>query len=331
MIRRRRYARFLTTSAAAGSDTDALQTDVMRFMSIIGLCLMAVFALVQGIPVQEPGKPAQAQQAARMRADIRAQQQQLRELQAELHALKSEKDSTQQDLAQLAGQTQQARRLRARLEAQLEDLGRQLEQGRRALADIEQDSMQEEHTLVELSGRHLDAQVQLDRARKDIAALRRPPPATPVAVQQPPPEPVAEKQPTSKPVARPVPEKRGFTLRFASDAALDRLVAAGSVILYGMLDKQAWRLSLQAGRSTATPITFPDWFHEMSAATVPAHYLRSLQARVNGPVRSSVVWGVQLPAAAKSGIDALLREQQARGQPGGVLVIRADGRVILEE
>ncbi len=178
MIRRRRYARFLPASAAAGSDTDALQTDVMRFMSIIGLCLMAIFALVQGIPVQESGKPAQALQAAKIREDIRTQQQQLRELLAELHALKSEKDSTQQDLAQLAGQTQQARRQRDRLALQLEDLDRQLEQGRRALADIEQDSMQEEHTLAELRGRHLDAQVQLDRARKDIAALRRRPPAS---------------------------------------------------------------------------------------------------------------------------------------------------------
>lgn len=321
MIRRRRHARFLPASGAAGSDTDALQTDVMRFMSIIGLCLMAIFALVQGIPVQESGKPVQALQAAKIREDIRAQQQQLRELQAELHALKSEKDSTQQTLAQLAGQTQQARRQRDRLESQLEDLDRQLEQGRTTLADIEQDSTQEEQTLVELRGRHLDAQVQLDRAREDIAALRHRPPSTPVAVKQPPPE----------PVARPVPEKRGFTLRFASDAALDRLVAADRVILYGMLDKQAWRLSMPAGRSTATPITFPEWFHEMSAATVPAHYLRSLQAQADGPVRSGVVWGVQLPAAAKAGISALLQEQQERGQQGGVLVIRADGQVTLEE
>ena len=162
--------------------------------------------------------------------------------------------------------------------------------------------------------------MQLDRARKDITALTPPPPSTAVAVKQPPPEPVAT-----------VPEKRGFTLRFASDAALDRLVAAGSVILYGMLDRQAWRLSMRSGRSEATPITFPEWFHEMSAATVPAHYLRSLQARADGAGRSAVVWGVQLPAAAKAGISALLQEQQERGQPGGVLVIRADGQVTLEE
>ena len=48
-----------------GADGDAggvadLQTDVMRFMAIISLCLMAIFALVQSIPlapvVQETGQ-----------------------------------------------------------------------------------------------------------------------------------------------------------------------------------------------------------------------------------------------------------------------------------
>ena len=43
MRSRRRHARYPSPSAAAGSDTDALQTDVMRFMSIIGLCLMVLF------------------------------------------------------------------------------------------------------------------------------------------------------------------------------------------------------------------------------------------------------------------------------------------------
>ena len=94
MIRRRRQARFPAASGAAGNDTDALQTDVMRFMSIIGLCLMAVFALVQSIPSQQPVKPLV-----------------------------------------------------------LDDMQRQLEQGRQALADIEQDSMQKQQHLDELSER----------------------------------------------------------------------------------------------------------------------------------------------------------------------------------
>ena len=330
MIRRRRYARFLSASAA-GSDTDALQTDVMRFMSIIGLCLMAVFALVQGIPMQEPDKPAQAQQAARIRQEIQAQQQQLRELQTELLALKSEKDSTQQvltvaqqQLEQLAGQTQQARELRDRLEIQMDHLGHQLEQGRQALADIEQDSVQKEHNLNELRGRLLSTQEHLDHHREEIAAVKR-------QLLNKPDQPVIEKQSPPAPVSRPVPEKQGFTLRFASDAALDRLVTADSVSLYGMIDQQAWRLSMESGRSIVTPVTFPGWFHEMSATTVPAHYIHNLENAARSPGRSTVVWGVQLPAATKEAIALLMQGQQAKGQQGGVLVIRSDGQVMLEE
>jgi hypothetical protein len=321
MIRRRRHARFLSASAA-GSDTDALQTDVMRFMAIIGLCLMAVFALVQGIPVQEPGKPAQAVQAARVRQEIQAQQQQLRELQAQLRVLQAEKDHAQQaltdskeQLVQLTGQTQQSHVLLDRLETRLENLDQRLEQARQLLAGVEQDAEQKEHNLAELRGRLLKTQQQLDQNHDEIAAVKR-------QLRQKTDPPVIKKQAPaapSEPIARSVPEKQGFTLRFASDAALDRLVTAGDVSLYGMVDQQAWRLSMDAGQTVVTQVPFPGWFHEMSAVTVPAHYIHSLG-------QSGAVWGVQLPAVTKTAIASL-----TRGQQGGVLVIRSSGQVILEE
>ncbi|HAJ91783.1 MAG TPA: hypothetical protein DCO71_04050 [Gammaproteobacteria bacterium] len=327
-MRRRRHARLPPASGAAGGDTDALQTDVMRFMSIIGLCLMAVFALVQGIPVQEQGKPAppaQSSPAARIRQDIKAQQQQLRELQTELHTLQSEKDRTQrvltvaqQHLEQLAGQTRQAREQRDRLEGQLHNLERQLEQGRKGLVDIEQASMQEEQDLTELRGRLSSTQLQLDHSRKAIEAVKqrsRQQVASPVIEKRPPP-----------PAAKPVPARQGFVLRFASDAALDRLVTTGSVKLYGMADQQAWQLSMNAGRPAVAQAIFPGWFHEMSALTVPAHYLHSLENAANRPGQASIVWGVQLPAATKAAIASL-----AKGQQAGALVIQSDGQVLLEK
>ncbi|MEN8106598.1 MAG: hypothetical protein ABFS22_01170 [Pseudomonadota bacterium] len=326
MMQRRRHAKYPAAAGAAGRDTDALQTDVMRFMSIIGLCLMAIFALVQGIPVQEPDKPAQPPQAARIRQEIRAQQQQVRELQVELQALKSAKERTQhvltvaqRQLEQLAGQTQQAREQRNRLEAQLDTLDRQLEQGRKLLADIEQASMQQEQDLDELRGRLLDTQVQLDHSRKEIEAIKR-------RSQQKPDKSVIEKQAPAAPAVKPVPARQGFSLRFASAAALDRLVAAGSVSLYGMANQQAWRLSMDAGRPAVAPESLPGWFHEMSALTVPAHYIHSLKNTADGPGQSTVVWGVQLPAATQAAIASL-----TRGQQGGALVIRSDGQVVLEE
>jgi Skp family chaperone for outer membrane proteins len=293
MIRRRRHARFLSASAA-GSDTDALQTDVMRFMSIIGLCLMAVFALVQGIPVQETGKPVQAVQAARVWQEILTQQQQLRELQAELQALKSEKNWMQRVLT---------------------DIHQHLEQARQALVAIEQDSEQKEHNLAELRGRLLKTQQQLDQNHDEIAAVKR-------QLRQKTDPPVIKKQAPAappEPIARTIPAKQGFTLRFASDGALDRLVTAGGVSLYGMVDQQAWRLSMDTGQTVVTQVPFPGWFHEMSAVTVPAHYIHSLG-------QSGAVWGVQLPAATKTAIASL-----TRGQQGGVLVIRSDGQVVLED
>jgi hypothetical protein len=37
-------------------ETEVLQTDIQRFVAILGFCLMAVFALVQAIPVTSPEK-----------------------------------------------------------------------------------------------------------------------------------------------------------------------------------------------------------------------------------------------------------------------------------
>jgi len=293
MIRRRRHARFPAAAGAAGSDIDALQTDVMRFMAIIGLCLMAVFALVQSIPEREAVKPVQPSRVAVVRPALQQENlQQIRQrmlqkkraqqLQAELDALKSEKDQTQQILAvaqqryeQVTGQIQQAREA---------------------------------------------------RDRREIKGIRHPPQqADKPASEKPPPVPEAS------PAAKPVPDKQGFTLRFASAAALDRLITAGSVSLYGMDGQQAWRLSMEAGRPSVARASLPGWFHEMSAATVPAHYIRSLDNAADGPGQVAIVWGVQLPSATKAAITARVEQQQMQGEQGGTLVIRDDGQVALEE
>lgn len=352
MIRRRRHARFPAASGAAGGDTDALQTDVMRFMSIIGLCLMAVFALVQSIPAPAPDAAVQPSRAATLRPALQqeklqkirqriqqeklAQQQQAQQLQAELHALKSEKDQTQQILAvaqqryeQVIGQIQQAREARARQEAQLETLQGKLGQGRKILADIEQASKQQEQDLGELRQRLLTTQTILTHSRREIEVIKQSPQPQadkPVIKKSSPP-------PANKPVPseKTAPAKQGFTLRFASAGALDRLVTAGSVSLYGMVDQQAWRLSMDTGRLAVAQATFPGWFHEMSAATVPSHYVYSLDNAADGPGPSTVVWGVQLPTATKAAIKSLVEERRVQGQQGGTLVIGDNGQVLLEE
>ena len=324
MMYRRRHDKYSPSGGAAGGDTDALQTDVMRFMSIIGLCLMAVFALVQGIPLQEPARSVSPVKDTGSRQEVTVQQQP--EQQTELGALQSELSRTQQllieaqrNLQQAAGQALQAYQQRDRLQARVQNLEQRLEQLRQELAAIEQDSRQKEQDLGELRQRLLKTQRQLDDSRREIGTLKHTPLQQAVAS-------VSKLQATADPTPTPVAKRPGFSLRFESDAALDRLVAAGTVRLYAMANQQAWRLSMKTGDPSVAQVSFPGWFHEMTAATVPAHYLHSLENASGGPGSAVVVWGVQLPATTKAAITSL-----THGRQGGALLILGDGRVLLEE
>lgn len=64
---------------AAWSDGDAggaaeLQTDVMRFVAILALCLVAIFALVQAVPLETPAAEAAPHAAAAPAAPVTARQ-----------------------------------------------------------------------------------------------------------------------------------------------------------------------------------------------------------------------------------------------------------------
>ena len=327
MIRRSRGSRYPATTRSTGSDTDELQTDVMRFMSILGLCLMAVFALVQSIPFDEQRPLSPRPELAGLQQDIATQQQRALSLQAQLDRLSVELQdaqqrqaaarqslsTTRQQLVLLSDQRQQARSERDRLMAELQALQQQLALGRDELAALEQASRDRSRSLRELGKRLGEARARLDDTAQRTKALQIQDAARPLAP--------AKEESTSLPRAA----QRGFTLRFASAEALQRLVVSGGVSLYAMVDKQAWRLSLKGSEPVFAADTFPDWFHEMEPATVPAGYVRSLGQRVDRAAAASVVWGVQLPPATRQGIAAL-----TRGRPGGNLLIGADGQVTLE-
>jgi hypothetical protein len=328
MIRRRRGRQYPAPPASTGSDTDELQTDVMRFMSILGLCLMAVFALVQSIPPEERRGMRPEPEFEKLHQDVALQQERARALQADVQRLTAEirnarerqsnaqrvLSSTQQQLTLLVDQARQARSDRDHVTAELEMLHRQLAQGRDELAGIQQAARDKAQSLHELQQRLGAEQKRLDAISQRAGALHTEQPAAP-------PSPVMEKS-ASRTAG---PEKRGFTLRFASTEALQRLVASGAVSLYAMAGKQAWRLSLSQGSPLFAPDAFPRWFHEMEPTTVPVGYLQALATSVSPRTPSSVVWGVQLPASTKQRIASLTRDLR-----GGNLLIEADGQVALE-
>jgi len=156
--------RYTATPGSTGSDTDALQTDVMRFMSIICLCLMAVFALVQSMPADEKDRIQPELEQQKLQQDIAYQQQRMQLLRADLRHLTTQMQSAQerntraqqalssaqQQLTRLTDQTAQARRDRDRLTTELDVLRGQLAAGRNGLAGIQKTAQKKSHTLRQL-------------------------------------------------------------------------------------------------------------------------------------------------------------------------------------
>jgi hypothetical protein len=295
-------------------------------MSILGLCLMALFALVQSIPLHDSQRTAREPEAEKLHQDIALQQQRAQRLKDSLEHLAEELQATterntrarrvlasaQQELTRLAAQTDEARSERDQLTTELDVLRRELVQGRDELAAIQRAAGQKVQSLRELRQRLDEAQSQLDDIAQRTSALQFMKARVP---------PVTERPATPAPKT----EKQGFTLRFASVEALERLVATGTVSLYAMAGKQAWRLSLADGRPRFARVAFPAWFHEMAPATVPSGYMQNLNTSLGDPARLPLVWGVQLPEATRQEIASLTRERR-----GGNLVIEPDGQVTLE-
>lgn len=361
MIRPGRSTRYNAAAGSTGSDTDALQTDVMRFMSILGLCLMAVFALVQSLPLQETDPVQPEPDREQLHEAIAIQQQRAQALTTQLDRLlrqieqaQAGKSDAQQalsvarrHLAEIANQTQQTRREQKLLSVEVDSLRQQLAQGRYTLAALQQAADDKAQSLRTLEQRLGQEKKKLDEIRKRTHEVKMqqaritPPPVIekhlPSVLTSEKKDFVLQNDPkakqerlTSPPFIEkhrplePAPVKKGFTLRFASTEALERLVAAGTVSLYAMADKQAWRLSLHHGHPDFTEATFPRWFHEMAVSTVPLDYVRNLETSIGQSAQSSVVWGVQLPATTKRSIASL-----TRGRQGGDLVIAANGQVTL--
>jgi hypothetical protein len=372
MIHRWRSTAYKRASGM-GSDTDALQTDVMRFMSILGLCLMAVFALVQSLPLQEDAPVQPDPDRVLLHNQIAAQQQRMQALNAELQRLlsrveqvnteKTEREralsNAEQQLGEVMERTEQARGERIQLSRELESLQQRLDYGRYTLATLQhaaddkaqslrslqlrldkeklrQDEIRQQSHELKLQQateesrqamRALQRKLEQDKRRQSALRLEQQRRHQTTIRQQEreadeqqarmTPSPVTEEQSAN-------PPKKGFTLRFASDEALQRQIATGSVSLFAMADKQAWRLSLPHGRPVFTGTEFPGWFHEMAASTVPVEYVRQLQVSVTAKKPGSIVWGVQLPPATKRDIASV-----TRGREGGDLVIASNGRVSL--
>ena len=224
----------------AGGAAD-LQTDVMRFMVILSLCLVAIFALVQSMPMAPQVEPAPVPEP-------------------------------------VIEQTQIA-----------------------TPAPTPESPPEAKAEAVILTRPKLKPRIPRQAAAVPEAAL-----AT-----------------AAEPSAIPAQEPEGFILRFESDAALMRLVAAGQVGVYAIEDERARRMKVSESRISFWDASAPNSFHEMEVSTVPLPVVDAL-ART-GADTDKMRWGVTLPGKLKGQLDGLMQDHR-----GGSLVIGSNGDIRLE-
>ncbi len=234
-----------------------LQTDIMRFMAILSLCLVAIFALVQSIPMTPTP------------------------------------ESTGQEQPRTAVNAEEAVAITELRETRAEPTPRPPPETTVMLTRPKWESKFVPRTTVE-------------------QPLR-----TPVAAQAPAPSLPVESREESEPVES---EAEGFTLRFESDAALTRLVAAGHIGLYAIDNARAQRMTVSESRISFWDASTPNTFHEMERNTVPAAVIAALQR--TGITPDTVSWGVTLPGKLRNELDELMLEHR-----GGTLIIAASGEI----
>jgi hypothetical protein len=331
------------------NDVEMLQTDVMRFFAILALCLMAIFALVKALPMA----PAADRPVIAPPDDIRAEAQSLQN-QIALLKEKLTQTQTQVQAAAAAARQSSSRASQAAMDEQavrerLIKTQQELQNTHQSLSKTRVDIQNREAKLDKLLGdidrkqiRHSELKSQIEDETLKLKALQaelnktrekmkqrlpqNQPPAKKISDAPPakkiPDTPPAKKIPDAPPA--PLPKRKGFTLRFASDAALQELIARGEVNFYALTGKKAWQLYLNAGQPAFSPVQSPRKIFEMEPSTVPPDYAEVFSHKVAAFGRDSITWGVTLPPQISASITGLIA-----GRDGGDLLIMPDGEVIL--
>lgn len=318
------------SSKPGSSDAvEMLQTDVMRFFAILCLCLMAIFALVKALPLAESERPT-ISEPADLREEVQSLQIQIASLKKKLTEIKTRTQFALMDAEQSALQARKAAEDEQTVLNRLEDTRRQLKKATASLdqarnklktresklAGLINDINQKQQFSSELKAQIMNEtqklkniQTSLDRTDRNVNQHQK---------QQP-----ADEKRDFRPSESPDPG--GHVLRFASDAALQTLISAGKVKFYAVAGQQAWQLRLAGNRASFSASQNPQKIYEMEPATVPPQYSAAFKRQVAAFGRSTLTWGVTLPAQTTVAIQQIVNSRR-----GGELVIMPDGKVVIK-
>ena len=322
---------FFRSSPDLFDDAEMLQTDVMRFFAILCLCLMAIFALVKTLPMAPPDtgpamvEPADQKKTAKLlQKKLAALKEKLDEMQTRVKAATVAADRASAQAVKAAKTDQATRERVAKVKQELTEVSQMLADTRREIELRELNLVQILEDIADKRRVRAELKTQIENEAQSLAKIHEKMDRAQETLDRnhQPNQEVVKMPPGVTPP--PQPAQNGFTLRFASDEVLEKLISDGKVNFYAIAGKNAWRLNLSGARPVYIAVQYPRQIYEMETPTVPIDYAAVFQRQIAAFGRRTLTWGVTLPGRTTDSIN-----QMVRGRKGGDLIITADGEVKL--
>ena len=200
----------LLSGAISDIETESLATDTQRFLAILAFCLMAIFALVQSMPIMAPKEEVYAKD---LTTQIESQN-------AELDRLRSENERLNSEAARLREHATKARMLTS----ELSDAQDEIERQRKVITQLQTERVERDTKLAKLGQRIRQREEkirQLERQRealeKKLAEISEVLKAAPPKKEEPPPQ---------------KERRKGLYVAFESDDIFMDLLAASKIQLF---------------------------------------------------------------------------------------------------
>lgn len=315
-------------------EAEALQTDVMRFLAIICMCLMVIFSLVQSLPVSETENKPKMKNREMLKREIQVLEEKASRLKETLIALENKIALNKKHLDQSDAEIKERQKRAGKLGTITREKAKELEQKQRLLSNI--DTLAKSARKKEQAFRGMAEKIQKELLAKKTDLART---AKFVAMGRKELKGIESDLNKAKNAAKPIKqtkseisatasgEKEGFTLGFASNQVfLQLLQKQDKVAFYILSGSKSWQLKVENTGSVAFfPSPPPKRIYEMDSRTVPQKIIRAGRRMVAAFGKVSVTYGVALSPEITSRIGSLMQEKK-----GGDLVISSKSTVTLE-
>ncbi len=338
-------------SVALPDEVEALQTDVMRFMAIICMCLMTVFALVKSMPISgEVAKPKMVKNKAFLDVEIDAMEVEAKKLERRIESLENKivqkqkqldavdfsmttvqnnKRELKDELLLISRQMDEARKETAEIKVKAEKAKKDLRENLQSLKKVNLQISKEWISVRKVKKTTEEVKLRLAAIQNKIEKLSKPVPPAPLFKEpEPEPEPEAESEEETSPKEPVKEQKQGFTLGFSSNKALRHLLFSNEGIsMYLIAGGRNWVLTSnsRAGNWRFALSKSPGYIYEMDFISVPGDIKRAGRKVVAAFGEGGIKYGVTLPAHIRGEISRYMSERT-----GGDLIIDMDGKVKCE-